>query len=93
MVIRILATHNCVNSTSKIFQRLIQFVCTSQIFKMTPKTFDRVQGWAVFRQPEHPDSGLEKAQGCLDSFATMIGGIIHNENDFLGGEALHQHVL
>jgi hypothetical protein len=52
MVKRILTAQNLGDALSQVLQGLIELISTSQIFEMTPKAFDRVQGWAILRQPK-----------------------------------------
>ena len=63
----------------------MQVIGDGQLLKMQPETFDHIQEWAVFGQPIYMNPILKQTQGSLHCFATVIGGIIHDQDQVLMG--------
>jgi len=76
----ILVQHNFFGRVEHIYNIILQFVRTCQIFEMSPEAFNRVQVRAIWRQPDNKDPVFKQAQCSLSRSAFVIGSIVHHQD-------------
>lgn len=60
---------------------------------MQPEAFDGVQERTVGRQPEHMKVVIEQTESRTGCCASMVGRVVHDQDDFLRGIAVGEQMV
>ena len=89
----VLCGQNGLHGSSERIQSEKEFVRTGQILQMPPIAFDGIEVRAASGKIDDPNTMLKKAQGGSDRRTMMIRGIVHHQDNPLGGIAVYQQIL
>lgn len=83
MAERVLLAHDVIDRLLKFLERPMQTVRDSQLLEVQPEALNGIEKWTIFGQPDDQQSVFVQAQRCSNSFAVMIGRVIHHQNQVL----------
>ena len=78
------------NTLDQSFHTGKELIGTSPIFEVSPIAFNRVKEGIVRRQPDDFETVSKQAQSGECGFTLMVGGVVHDQDNFLSGVA-HSH--
>ena len=89
----VLGGQDGLHRSSERVQSKKEFVRTGQILEMPPIAFNGIEVRAASGKIDDPNAMLKEAQGSSDRRTMMIRGIVHHQDNPLGGIAVHQQIL
>ena len=76
-----------------VFNRVVEFVGTSQLLQVFPIPFDQIEFRTIRRQPNNQETMFKEAQCSQDRSTFVIRDIIHHQKDAPGWIALHEQIF